>query len=107
MSFVLEKVKRLEQYVAADENGIDQVVEQTLDKLLEREATRLADLKSRLVSQIVAFEEQYKMPTRDFYARFERGELGDAMDYIEWSATAEMLQNLEKRIGLLNVGEPA
>lgn len=107
MSTVLEKVKRLEQYVAADENGIDQVVEQTLDKLLERESARLVNTKMRLRTRIDAFEQQYKMPTRDFYARFERGELGDAMDYIEWSATAEMLQNLEKRIDLLNVGEPA
>lgn len=107
MSTVLEKVKRLEQYVAADEDGMDQVVEQTLDKLLERESARLVDLKSRLATQIAAFEQQYKMLTRDFYARFERGELGDAMDYIEWSATAEMLQHLEKRIDLLNEGERA
>lgn len=101
MSSVLEKVKRLEQYVAADEGAVDQVVEQTLDKLLDREVARLGDIKSRLEKQIQAFEQEYKMPTPEFYARFEEGELGDAMDYIEWSATVEMLQNLEKRLTLL------
>ena len=101
MSTVLEKVKRLEQYIAADENPIDQVVEQALDKLFERETLRLENVKARLETQINAFEQMYNMPTREFYPRFERGELGDAMDFFEWSATCEMLQNLEKRMTLL------
>lgn len=107
MSTVLEKVKRLEQYVAADENAIDQVVEQTLDKLLERETSRLENVKARLETQIAAFEHTYNMPTREFYPRFEQGELGDAMDFFEWSATFEMLQNLEKRLTLLDAGQQA
>jgi hypothetical protein len=105
MSTVLEKVKRLEQYVAADENAIDHVVEQTLDKLLERESTRLETLKTTLAARIAAFENQYHMPTREFYPRFEDGALGDAMDFFEWSATYEMLQNLERRISLLEIGD--
>ncbi|GIL14832.1 MAG: hypothetical protein BroJett039_00050 [Chloroflexota bacterium] len=104
MSTVLEKVKRLEQYVATDENAIDQVVEQTLDKLFERETSRLESVKARLETQIVAFEQTYKMPTREFYIRFEQGELGDGMDFFEWSATYEMLKNLEKRMTLLASG---
>jgi len=101
MSTVLEKVKRLEQYISADENAVDQVVEQTLDKLLEREASRLENVKTRLETQISTFERAYGMPTGEFYSRFENGELGDAMDFFEWSATFEMLQNLEKRLTLL------
>ncbi len=105
MSTVLEKVKRLEQYVSADENAIDQVVEQTLDKLFERETSRLENVKTRLETRIVAFEQIYKMPTHEFYPRFEQGELGDAMDFFEWSATFEMLQNLEQRMTLLDSGK--
>lgn len=45
MTTVLEKVKRLEKYVAADENAVDQLVEQTLDKLFERETSRLENAK--------------------------------------------------------------
>ncbi len=47
----------------------------------------------RLKQQIVAFEEQYGWTTPEFYPRFERGELGDDMDFIEWAATWEMIQN--------------
>lgn len=106
MATVLAKVKRLEQYVAADEDAVDQVLEQTLDKLLERESTRLLESKARLTERIAGFESQYQMPSSDFYPRFERGELGDAMDYIEWSVTVEMVDDLERRIELLNVDEP-
>lgn len=101
MGTVLEKVKRLEQYVAADENAIDQVIEQTLDKLSERETSRLETFKLRLDTRMAAFEQQYNMLTPDFYLQFEKGEVGDAMDFIEWSATYEMLENLEKRMTLL------
>jgi hypothetical protein len=37
----------------------------------------------------------------EFYPRFERGELGDATDFVEWSATCEMIQNLEERLAVL------
>ncbi len=101
MSAVQEKVKRLERYLATDEAAADRVVEQTVDKLLEREATRLTELKARLEQQLGDFEKQYAMKTPDFYARFEHGELGDATDFVEWSATYEMVENLNKRLALL------
>ena len=30
--------------------------------------------------------------------KFERGELGDAMDFVEWSATYEMVKRLERQL---------
>lgn len=59
----------------------------------------LVEIKSRLEANLLAFEKQYAMSSTDFYERFENGELGDAMDFIEWAATIEMLDNLNKRIG--------
>jgi hypothetical protein len=104
MSALREKVKRLEQYLATDEAATDRVVEQAVDKLLQRETARLTDLKTRLEQQLSEFERQYAMKTPDFYARFERGELGDAVDFVEWSATYEMVDNLNKRLALLQEG---
>ena len=105
MSAAYEKVKRLEQYLAGDV-AVDHVVEQTVDKLLERETARLTELKTRLEQQLAEFENQYAMKSADFHARFERGELGDLMDFIEWSATYEMIANLNKQIALLQEGAP-
>lgn len=101
MSAVREKVKRLEQYFAFDDVTADRVVEQTVDKLLERETSRLTELKTRLEHQLAEFEKQYAMQTSVFCARFERGEMGDATDFVEWSATDEMVRNLDKRLALL------
>jgi len=106
MSALREKVKRLEQYVATDEGAADPVVEQAVDKLLQRETARLTELKTRLEQQLGEFGKQYAMKTPDFYARFERGELGDAADFVEWSATCEMAGNLDKRLMLLREGTP-
>lgn len=44
------------------------------------------DLENRLKN----FESQYQMSSKIFYQRFRAGELGDAMDFFEWSVFYEM-----------------
>ena len=38
------------------------------------------------------YEEQFDMSSEEFYRRFRAGELGDGMDFVEWSAFYEMYQ---------------
>jgi hypothetical protein len=106
MSAALSKIRKLEEYVSlTGESAQDKVWEQTLDKLLAREVTRLTEQKTRLQTQLAEFEQQYDLASDEFYPRFERGELGDATDFVEWSATYEMLQNLEDRLAVLSSEE--
>jgi len=79
-------------------SSIDPVLDQSLDKLLVRELTRILALKTRLLNQLSAFEKTYSMTNADFYQRYEMGEMGDEMDLIEWAATIEMLTHLEKKL---------
>jgi hypothetical protein len=97
----LEKVQRLEKYVQATNGQVDWVVESTLDKLLDRERQKLRQQLVRLKSQTDDFEARYGWTSAEFYPRFERGELGDNMDLIEWSATIEMIANLQHTIAAL------
>ncbi|MGB0386286.1 MAG: hypothetical protein ACPGWR_15865 [Ardenticatenaceae bacterium] len=97
----LEKVRRLEQYIAVDQSAIHPVLEMTIDKLLTRETKRLLDLKTRLMKLLQEFEERYGWKSDFFYTRYEDGQIGDEMDFIEWSATIEMLANSERRLALL------
>jgi len=97
----LEKVRRLEQYLTVDSSGVDPVLDMAVDKLLAREIERMRQLKKRLTAQLAAFEEHYALKSADFYRRYESGEIGDAMDFVEWSATVEMLANAERQIALL------
>jgi hypothetical protein len=52
---------------------------------------------------LTKFEETYGLKSADFYTRYEKGEMGDKMDFVEWSATVEMLANVEKRLALLEI----
>ena len=74
------------------------VIDRSLDKIiaLERATAQrdLADLQERLQ----AFETCYQMPSEEFYRRFRAGELGDAMDVVEWSIFDEMWQSVQARL---------
>jgi len=52
----------------------------------------------RLESRVAEFETRYGWTSKEFYPRFERGELGDDMDFIEWSSTIEMIRNLQHAV---------
>ena len=98
---ILEKVKLLEKYIAVDVSAIDPVMELAIEKLLKREASRLDELKQRLLRQKIEFEKRYGLDSEEFYRRYEKGMMGDDMDYVEWSATVDMLAGVEKRVSLL------
>ncbi len=44
--------------------------------------------------QIRDFESCYSLKTREFYARFLRGEMGDHRDFIVWAGLHELLQRM-------------
>lgn len=73
----------------------------TLEKVKQMEA-----LKSRLSSQIKEFEQQYHLPSSEFYTRYEQGKMGDEIDFIEWASTLEMLDNVTKRLTILGSNFP-
>jgi hypothetical protein len=103
MLTTLDKVKRLEQYLAVDNSTVDPVLDTTIDKLLAREQARILELKTRLSKQCTWFEQSYALSSEDFYKQYEAGQMGDETDYVEWAATLEMLANLDKRLALLNM----
>lgn len=41
------------------------------------------------------------MTSEEFYRRFRVGELGDAMDFVEWSVFYEMSQAILQRLEVL------
>lgn len=95
----LDKLRHLEDLYRRGYRS--DVVDRSLDKIIAMEKAsaqrELADLQERLQ----AFEAQYQMPSDDFYRRFRAGELGDTIDFVEWSSFYEMWASVRERLEAL------
>ena len=100
MSSTLDKIKRLEKYLAQDAFD-DPVLDSTIDKLLAREIFNVRNLQTRLQEQLSLFETQYKLKSDVFYKQFQNGDLGDEMDFVEWASTVEMMEKANQRLSVL------
>jgi hypothetical protein len=73
-------------------------IDRSLGKIIALERARtqreLDDLRNRLQE----FEARYHMSSEDFYRRFRAGELGDAMDFVEWSVFYDMWKSVSARL---------
>jgi len=58
-------------------------------------------LRQNLSEHISEFENCYSINSAEFYRRYEKGDMGDDMDFIEWASTIEMIGNIDKRLYLL------
>lgn len=101
---VLEKIKILERYVSVDPSMIDSVMEMAIDKLLKREATRMGDMHLRINDQITAFEAKYSMSSEKFRSRYDNGSIGDDIDFIEWAATLDMRDKIQRHLSVIYKG---
>ena len=102
MATTLEKIRRLEQSLAADNSTVDPVLDMTIDKLLAREISHLQKIQRRLSEQLLTFEKRYGIESLEFCRRYQNGDMGDEMDFVEWAATADMLKKAEERLSLLD-----
>ncbi|MCK6624651.1 MAG: hypothetical protein L6R45_05690 [Anaerolineae bacterium] len=96
MASVETKLDLLKE-VVADEGNLNLV----LDKLLNVISEQHHSLLKRYQADLQNFEVRYGIPSAEFYQKFERGELGDAMDFFEWAGLFELQQNLLEKIQLL------
>ena len=60
-----------------------------------------------LVRDLVLLEQQYGVDSARFYERFQRGELGDNLDYFSWATKFEMYcqarEEMEQTLEVLNL----
>ena len=94
-----EKLKTLEKL--AELGGKDQVIEQTVTKLLDYATARhrqdLADITAKLRS----LEEQFAIDSDLFSQKFHSGEFGDEEEFLRWDALLVMQQRIAQRLAIL------
>jgi hypothetical protein len=94
---ILKKLQLLQTLIEMEEMG-DEVIEMTVSKLLSYEVEKLRRRQEQIQEKLTAFETQYHLKTAEFSKKFKQGKMGDAMDFFEWSALADMHQELRERL---------
>ena len=51
-----------------------------------------------LVRSLVVFEQRHHMSSADFYARYQRGEMGDEADFVEWAGDYQHYLQLKEEL---------
>jgi len=89
MPHTLKQLQLLQQLIRRDEEK-DEAVEVTVSKLVSYELEKLKRRQSRIREKLAVFEERYSLETDEFQQKFREGTLGDATDFFEWSALADI-----------------
>jgi len=100
MNQTLDKLKRLERLIQ-EYPAVDNVLVPTINKILQREINKLNLQIDNLSDQIKHWEDIYKMDSQSFLNKFETGQMGDQIDFIEWASTLGMKAKSEQYISTL------
>lgn len=95
----LERLRTLEQLYAGGYR--DTVVDQTVRKLIEHQVQKDEAQLAELRDDLLRYEAARGMSSEEFYARYQRGEMGDGADAFEWNTLYEMHWRLQEAVELL------
>jgi hypothetical protein len=99
----LEKIQRFERYLELTHGSADQTLDLVFDKLLERKRAELVQQRDAMRAELDAFERQYQLASAEFFDKFRHGELGDATDFFDWSATWQMYRSTLQYLNVLSI----
>jgi hypothetical protein len=95
MASVLEKVEILQSV------GAEGLADQALTKIIQIEIDRLKQEQQRLKTELTKFESTHQMTSEACQQKFEAGELGDAVEFFEWTSVYSIYQRNEHMLRLL------
>ncbi len=96
---ILEQLKILETLYNRGE--VSEVLELSLSKIIAHEIAIAQQQAVELETDLQKFETQYQMPSLEFYQKFRAGELGDDIDFLEWSSFYQMSCSVRERLQIL------
>ena len=94
----LSKLELLKE-TYTDQSELDQILGKLLDISLSQHRLRL----KRYEQDMREFEQRYDMNSENFYHRFAAGELGDEIEFFEWSGLYELRQDILNKIARLEL----
>jgi hypothetical protein len=85
---------------------LTETIDRAIDNLITLERSRVAHELADLQERLRAFEARYQMASDEFYRRYERGELGDSADFMEWSSFCDMERATQRHLDNLTGSLP-
>jgi type II secretory pathway predicted ATPase ExeA len=85
----------LQQIVIKTQNS--ETMRPLLRSALQRELKLLEQGLRRTHTHLVAFEKQYNMSTDEFLRRFNKDDLGETLDFIDWYGETKMMASLREQ----------
>jgi hypothetical protein len=92
MSNTLARVKNLDQFIR--KHGEDALIAETISKMLDYKIQQYQKEIVRLNREIGKFERTHGMDSSDFFKKYLEGNIGDDLDFVEWSSLYQMRQRL-------------
>ena len=96
---ILEQLKILEALYNRGE--VSEVLELSLPKIIAHEIAIAKQQAAELETDLQQFETQYQIPSPKFYQKILAGELGDDIDFVEWSSFYQMSCSVRERLQIL------
>jgi len=99
----IAQLKKLEKYISI--YGDDRLIASSLSKIVDFKIQQNEKLLQDLRNDLIFFEKKYDKKSAEFYHSFKKGELGDEMDFVEWSSLYDMYQRIDEKKRMLESGE--
>lgn len=77
-----------------EKKQLDGLTAQTLNKLVDMEASRLRMQLEEIERVLADYERQYEMKTAEFFKKYNTGQTDDRMDFVEWASLTQMADHL-------------
>ncbi|MBD2567416.1 hypothetical protein [Anabaena lutea] len=97
---IINQLKTLE--ALSQQGGYSEILALSLRKIITQEINNVQQQIKELENDLQVFEQQYQLSSEDFYRQFKTGQLGDEVDFVEWSAFYQMWSDLQARLTLLH-----
>lgn len=95
-SYEFNRLQRL--YTAGFQNRF---LDTAVHKIIVHQTTRDEDDLLQVNNDIAQYESRYNVDSVTFWTQYQRGELDDTADFMEWHILCKSRQRIEKRLAIL------
>lgn len=94
-----EDIHRLHELYRAGFHG--DFLNRSLRKIIEQQISQDTSHLEQVTDELNEFENQYHMPSDEFWSRYQSGAMADTADFMEWNILCKMRQRILARLTIL------